>query len=99
MSFTRQRLIIILLAALLFGGVRLGGNTTASAQGGTPMTYFQELIEQSQKEKKGLTFYIKGQTIAGVVTKVVLPDAVEVRNQTFSKIVIRLDQVDAVAIN
>lgn len=99
MSITRQSLIIVLLAALLFGGMRLAGTTTASAQGGAPMTYFQELIEQSQKEKKGLTFYIKGQTIAGIVTKVILPDAVEVRNQSFSRIVIRLDQVDAMAIN
>ncbi|MBS1786355.1 MAG: hypothetical protein JST85_01455 [Acidobacteria bacterium] len=99
MSVTRQMLISILLAVILFGGMRMAGNTTASAQKGNPMMYFHELVEQSQKEKKGLTFYIKGQTIAGVVVKVMEPNAVEVRNQTFSKIVIRLDHVDAVAIN
>ena len=98
MSITRQSLIVMLLAVTLICGVRLAGNNTASAQGGDAM-YFQELIQQSQKEKKGLTFFVKGQTIGGVVTKVIGPEAVEVRNQTFSRIIIRLDQVDAVAIN
>jgi len=53
----------------------------------------------SLKEKKGLTFFIKGQTIGGAVTKQIGPDIVEVRNQTYSHVIIRLDQVDAVAIN
>jgi len=50
-------------------------------------------------EKKGLTFYVKGQTISGVVVRVIGADAVEVRNQTFSRIIIRLDSIDALAIN
>jgi hypothetical protein len=59
---------------------------------------YRELLDRSEKEKKGLTFYIKGQTISGVVVKI-SSDAVEVRNQTFSRIVIRLDSIDALAIN
>ena len=60
---------------------------------------FRELLERSEKEKKGLTFFVRGQTIAGIVIRVVGTEAVEVRNQTFSRIIIKLDSIDALAIN
>jgi hypothetical protein len=60
---------------------------------------YQALFALSQKEQRGLTFYIQGQTIPGVVTKVIGNEAIEVRNQTFGRIIIRVDRVDAVAIN
>ena len=63
----------------------------------TQMNPFGELFEISRAEKKGLTFYIGGQTVPGIVTKV-NPDTVEVRNQSHSRVVIRLDRVDAVAL-
>jgi len=53
----------------------------------------------SLKEKKGLTFYVNGQTIAGAVTRFIGEDAVEVKNREFGRIVIRLDRIDAVAAN
>ena len=62
------------------------------------MELFKELIETSLKEKRGLTIFIKGQTIAGIVTQIIGLEAIELRNQTFSKIIIRLDAVDAMAI-
>jgi hypothetical protein len=61
------------------------------------MNPFGELIEVSRTEKKGLTFYIGGQTVPGIVTKV-NADTVEVRNQSHSRVLIRLDRVDAVAL-
>lgn len=60
---------------------------------------FQELFDYSLKEKKGLTFYVQGQTIPGVVTKMIGEDAIEVRNQTSNRIIIRLDRIDAVGAN
>jgi hypothetical protein len=63
------------------------------------MELFKELIEASLKEKRGLTIFIKGQTIAGIVTQIIGLEAIEVRNQTFSKVIIRLDAVDAMAIS
>ena len=60
---------------------------------------YQELFAQSQKDKRGLMFYVKGQQIGGAVTRVIGNDAVEVRNQTHGRIIIRIDQIDAVAIN
>jgi hypothetical protein len=58
---------------------------------------FQELFDYSLKEKKGLTFFVQGQTVPGVVIKMIGDDAVEVRNQTSTRIIIRLDRIDAVA--
>lgn len=60
---------------------------------------FAELLQTSQAEKKGLVFYLGGQTVAGIVIKITGNDLVEVRNQTHSRILIRLDRVDAVAMN
>jgi hypothetical protein len=59
---------------------------------------FRELLDRSEKERKGLMFYVKGQTIPGVVVKIGA-DTVEVRNQTYGRVIIRLDSIDAVAIN
>jgi endonuclease YncB( thermonuclease family) len=61
------------------------------------MSSFNELIEWSQTEKRGLTFFIKGQTVAGVVVKIIAGEAIEVRSQTYSRVVIRLDSIDAMA--
>lgn len=59
---------------------------------------FKEMLEQSQEAKKGLTFYVKGQTISGYVVKISEGgDVVEVRNQTHSRIAIRLEKVEAIA--
>ena len=63
------------------------------------MELFKELIETSLKEKRGLTIFIKGQTIAGIVTQIIGLEAIEVRNQTFSRVIIRPDAVDAMAIS
>lgn len=59
---------------------------------------FRELLEKSEKERKGLMFYVRGQTIGGAVTKIG-PDYVEMKNQTYGRIVIKLDSIDAIAIN
>jgi endonuclease YncB( thermonuclease family) len=61
------------------------------------MRSFNELIEWSQTEKRGLTIFIKGQTVAGVVVKIIAGEAIEVRSQTYSRVVIRLDSIDAMA--
>lgn len=59
---------------------------------------FQELFDVSMKEKKGLTFYIGGQTVGGLVVKIHGDTHVEVRNQISPRILIRIDRIDAVSI-
>lgn len=92
----RSVIIGLLLSLMLLGAGLRVSNAWAQSQ---MMQNFQELFERSQKEKKGLTFYVHGQTIAGVVAKIIGTEAVEIRNQTFSRIIIRLDRIDALAIN
>ena len=60
---------------------------------------FKELIEQSQNEKRGLTFFVGGQMIAGIVTRVIGTEAIEVRSQMYSKAEILIDSIEAVAIS
>lgn len=91
----RNLYVTIVLVAVLFG--LIWNPSVAFAQSAFAQSY-KELLERSEKEKKGLTFYVKGQTISGVVVKIA-SDAVEVRNQTFSRIIIRLDSIDALAMN
>jgi hypothetical protein len=95
---TRRRLVIS--SALVLAGFSAA---VSYAQAPPPplsvIQAYQELFGVSQKEKRGLMFYVKGQSIGGAVTKVIGNDAVEIRNQTHGRIIIRLDQVDAVAIN
>ena len=71
----------------------------AAAPSAAVVQAYQELLNLSMKEKRGLMFFVRGQQIGGAVTRVIGNDAVEIRNQTYGRIVIRLDQIDAVAIN
>jgi hypothetical protein len=110
----KARRSIVTLCLLVVGVVSVGSmlvrpdvlrakpdSPTTLSQGGQSavMPAFQELLDLSYKEKKGLTFYIKGQTVAGIVTKFFGSDAIEVRNQTHSRIVIRIESIDAMAMN
>ncbi len=61
------------------------------------MDIYKELLERSLKEKRGLTFFVNGQTVSGIVTEILGEEAVAAYNQTYSRIVIRLDRIDAVA--
>ena len=58
---------------------------------------FQQILEASQNEKKGVTLYIKGHQIVGVVVKL-SADTVEMRSREFSRIVVRVDAIDAAAL-
>jgi hypothetical protein len=60
---------------------------------------FKELFETSQNEKRGLTIYINGQTVAGIVTKIIGTEAVEVRNQMFNRIILIVDEIDGIAVS
>lgn len=77
----------------------LGWNIPIASGQSPSIQSFRELLERSEKDKKGLTFFIKGQAISGIVVKIIGSEAVEVRSQTFSRIIIRLESIDAVAMN
>lgn len=59
---------------------------------------FKDLLELSQKERRGLTFFVKGQTIAGGVTQIIGTEAIEIRSQMYSRAVILIESIDAIAV-
>ena len=59
---------------------------------------FQQVLEASLAEKKGVMIYLKGQSIPGIVTKV-NGDSVELRSREYSRIVVKLESIDAVAMS
>lgn len=62
------------------------------------MDIYRELFERSLVEKRGLTFFVNGQTVPGLVTEILGDEAVVAYSQTYSRIIIRIDRIDAVAI-
>ncbi len=83
-----RRTHLTLLAAVAAG--------TAVAKDNPSM--FQQVLEASQAEKKGVMIYVKGQSIPGIVTKL-NPDSVELRSREYSRIVVKLESIDAVAMS
>lgn len=62
-------------------------------------TEIKKYLEESLKNKKGLTFYINGNTVNGYVVRIIDDLSVEVRNQTSSKVLIFLNRLDAIAMS
>ena len=59
---------------------------------------FIELLESSLKERKGVVVYVKGEAVAGRVTRL-SADAVELTSREHTRIVVRRDAIDGVAAN
>jgi len=75
--------------------------TPALAQSATPMAAaaVEEILNQSLAQKKGMSIYIGGQTINCLFVKRIDANTIEVRNQTYSRILIRVDRIDAIALS
>jgi len=58
----------------------------------------REILEASLNEKKGVVLYVKGQSIPGAVVKI-SSELVELRSREYSRIVVRMDSIDAVAMS
>jgi hypothetical protein len=59
----------------------------------------RKYLEESQQGKKGLTFYVNGNTVNGYVVRIIDDHAIEIRNQTSSKVLVLLDRLDAIAMS
>ncbi len=55
-----------------------------------------ETLNAAQKAQRGVTLWVGGQTVAGGVVRLD-ESSVELRNQTHSRIVVRLARIDAAA--
>lgn len=59
----------------------------------------KKYLEESLQNKKGLTFYLNGNTVNGYVVRIIDDLSVEVRNQSSSKVLIFLNRLDAIAMS
>lgn len=84
------------LASALLLSALLAVPFPSEAQTDTAETRIQALLEWSAENKRGLSIYLDGETIHGVV-KEVLADAVVLSNQERATIVIRRERIHAVA--
>ncbi len=76
-----------------------GAMTMAPARAAEPPRAVEQLLSTAQQDKRGVTLYVGGQVIAGAVLRIEAGQWVELRNQQFGRIVVRLDRVDAAAVN
>ncbi|AMO22810.1 hypothetical protein GCM10027034_32850 [Ramlibacter solisilvae] len=79
--------------ALVSGLLAIAGLAHAAASDA-----FNELLEASMKDKKGVMVYVKGQAIGGRVTRITA-EAIEMTARDYARIVIRRDAIDAIAAN
>jgi hypothetical protein len=86
MNTTRRTALAVLAASIAAGVPAIGKETEI----------MRSILEASQTEKKGVTLYVKGQSIPGIVVKVE-GDMVELRSREYSRIVVRMDSIDAAA--
>lgn len=81
----------ILLAMFLAGA-------TVTASAAEPSKALEEAFNAALASKRGVTLYVNGQTIGGAITKVEPGKLVELRSQEFSKIVVRWESIDGIAL-
>ena len=87
-NMTRRSCVTAIGAALAAGSI-------LSAKEGNSM---REVLEASQNDKKSVMLYMKGQSLGGAVVKVG-GDTVELRSREYSRIVVKIDAIDAIAMN
>ena len=78
------------IAAMLVLGC--GGSNAAE-----PANNIEQMLGAAQQEKRSVMLYVGGQAIGGAVLRIEPGRSVELRNQQYGRIVVRLDRVDAVA--
>lgn len=57
----------------------------------------EQALATALQDKRGITLYVGGQAIGGAVTRIEPGKWVELKNQTSSRIVVRIDRIDAIA--
>lgn len=89
---TRRTHVQVLAAAMAAGSLASGKDNGS----------MNELFQASLKDKKGLMLYVKGQTIAGVVVSVgggVGDNTIELKSREYSRIIVKIESIDAVAMS
>ena len=86
--------------ALSLGFFVMTANTRAQpTNGALANAMVEEVLNQSLTQKKGVAIYVGGQVINAIFVKRIDANTIEVKNQTFGRIIIRMDRVDAIALS
>lgn len=64
----------------------------------TKLEIFKSAFEESKEKKKGISFYVNGNTIIGYVIDF-NENVVEARNQKSSRVLIATEQIDAIELS
>lgn len=96
----KHTLTVRLLAlSLSLGFFAMTGATLAqSTTGALSNAAVEEVLNQSLSQKKGMAIYIGGQIINAIFVKRIDANTIEVKNQSFGRMLIRTDRIDAIAI-
>lgn len=84
---TSRRALAVLVIALASGVA----HAVDAAQG------IEQALNAALQDKRGITLYVAGQAISGAVTRVEPGQWVELRNQQYGRMIVRLDRIDGVA--
>ncbi len=102
MKMSRVVLALTLVSVFSFGTVQNGYSMDKPCASRISKELKDKIIamaERSKKEKKGLTVYLAGQSVALIVTEVIGAEAIVGRNQQHDQVLIRLDRVLGLAMN
>lgn len=88
---TRQTLAAVALALCACASQARAGDGDDGARG------IEQALTAAMQDKRGITLYVQGQTIAGAVTRVEPGRWVEMRNQQSGRIVVRIERIDGIA--
>lgn len=82
-----------MLAALIVAGAFTSGLAHAT----DALPGIEQALNAALQDKRGITLYVNGQAISGAVTRIEAGKWVELRNQQFGRILVRLDRIDGIA--
>lgn len=69
---------------------------STAATAAEPSRGIEQILAAAAQDKKGVTLIVGGQQIGGGVTRIEPGQWVEMRNQQYGRIVVRIDRIDAV---
>ncbi len=71
--------------------------TCGAARATDPAQAIEQALTTAQQDKRGITLYVNGQAIGGAVTRVEPGQWVQLKNQAFGSIIVRIDRIDGIA--
>jgi len=93
---SRPRLLALACLALLAAAGSATAQTTAK-EAVTCKGPFKVLLEASSANKRGVTLFLNGQTVSGIVAACNADGSIEMTAQQYSRIVVLAERIDGAA--